>query len=408
MTDLTTTDRNPVIEFQMRVFRFRDETESPHMKQEQDIVCEIYLEESESTYDEKQCDCYTSEECDQLPGPASTLSTATQSTTQSATQSTAQSTTHSTTQSSTQAPITTSGTSMIPDSTQTLTLTGSIQTAYDFSDDLNDPESDLFKEYAVRVESEMGWIMSRSPIMKSVEVKVIGFKPVQVTRKRRQAIGNKKAVAEFAALAEVPENVEIEDVQTAVETEIQSASDEVFESLDTSSLSEISLIVATTQSSTSTNTSPTNTQTSTEASTTSTSTTASTTTNTTASTTAETTPVSSQVTIMTSEDTTYTTYTTEPTTTANTPVTASQISPVAWDGKLESVELVTISIEKVESSNYEYIMQYGKIIENQNYIKQEPFTMFCTGTKMNGFIVTPKECCTALRQESQSRDGKDS
>ena len=50
MPKLTTTDRNPVIEFQMRVFRFRDETEPTHTKQEQDIVCELYLEEKESTY----------------------------------------------------------------------------------------------------------------------------------------------------------------------------------------------------------------------------------------------------------------------------------------------------------------------------------------------------------------------
>ena len=63
MSSLTTTYLNPVIEFQMRVFRFRDPTESAHTKQEQDIVCEIYLEEAESTYGEKQCECYTPDEC---------------------------------------------------------------------------------------------------------------------------------------------------------------------------------------------------------------------------------------------------------------------------------------------------------------------------------------------------------
>ena len=63
MTSLTTTHLNPVIEFQMRVFRFRDPTEPAHKKQEQDIVCEIYLEESESTYEEKPCECYTPDEC---------------------------------------------------------------------------------------------------------------------------------------------------------------------------------------------------------------------------------------------------------------------------------------------------------------------------------------------------------
>ena len=72
MTNLTTTHLNPVIEFQMRVFRFRDPTEPVHTKQEQDIVCEIYLEESESTYEEKQCECYTPDECVPFTQPETT------------------------------------------------------------------------------------------------------------------------------------------------------------------------------------------------------------------------------------------------------------------------------------------------------------------------------------------------
>ena len=47
----------------MRVFRFRDPTEPAHKKQEQDIVCEIYLEESESTYEKQPCECYTPDQC---------------------------------------------------------------------------------------------------------------------------------------------------------------------------------------------------------------------------------------------------------------------------------------------------------------------------------------------------------
>ena len=56
----------------MRVFRFRDPTEPAHTKQEQDIVCEIYLEESESTYEEKQCECYTPDECVPFTQPETT------------------------------------------------------------------------------------------------------------------------------------------------------------------------------------------------------------------------------------------------------------------------------------------------------------------------------------------------
>ena len=120
MTNLKTTDQNPVIDFQMRVFRFRDDN-SDNTKQEQEIQCEIYLEKEESTYTDNQCECYSADECDQLEPPETSSSTTlivtstakptmpsielsvtistTQSTTQSITESTTQTTTRSTTQS---------------------------------------------------------------------------------------------------------------------------------------------------------------------------------------------------------------------------------------------------------------------------------------------------------------------
>jgi len=119
-----------------------------------------------------------------------------------------------------------------------LKLTGSVATNYEFKDDLNNPESALFKNYASKVESDMSGIFMRNDygaaMIKSVQVTVTGFKPVQSTRKRRQAMeGN--ALAEFEALAEIPKNVEFEDVETDVEKEIQSISWEWFEHLDASS-----------------------------------------------------------------------------------------------------------------------------------------------------------------------------
>ena len=154
---------------------------------------------------------------------------------------------HATRNRTNQSSITTTRTTTATDTTQTLKLTGSITTAYDFSDDLNNPESDLFKEYASTVESEIGSIMMRSSMMQSVQLEVTGFIPVQAARKRRQAVGNVKAMAEFEALAEVPETVAIEDVQSAVEIEVQSASNEGLQSLDASSFNTIGIVVATTQ-----------------------------------------------------------------------------------------------------------------------------------------------------------------
>ena len=82
-----------------------------------------------------------------------------------------------------------------------MTLTGSITTAYSFSDDLNDPESDLFKEYASTLESEMSSIMMRSSMMKSVDLQVTGFQEVSAARKRRQA-NETKAMDVFLAFVE--------------------------------------------------------------------------------------------------------------------------------------------------------------------------------------------------------------
>ena len=138
------------------------------------------------------------------------------------------------------------------ESTQYMKLTGSITTAYTFSDDLNDPESDMFKEYASTVESEMSSIMMRSSMVKSINMKVTGFQAVQAVsaaRKRRQ-VEETKAMAEFEAFAEVLEDASLEDVQDAVESQIKSASDEELQSLDADSFNTIGVVVATTTTST--------------------------------------------------------------------------------------------------------------------------------------------------------------
>ena len=127
-------------------------------------------------------------------------------------------------------------------STQLMQLSGSITTAYAFSDDLNDPESDTFIEYASTIESEMSSIMMQSSMMKSVDLQVTGFQPVSTSRKRRQAATDAKAKAEFEAIAQVPESASMDDVQAALEAEIQSASDDSFDSLDSDSFSTIGVV----------------------------------------------------------------------------------------------------------------------------------------------------------------------
>ena len=110
----------------MRVFRFRDPTEPAHTKQEQDIVCEIYLEESESTYEEKQCECYTPDECVSFTQPETTQIKI--SSTQSQTETSSITTTQTTTSTATTLPTTTTPstpalmTTTLPPTTQEQTL----------------------------------------------------------------------------------------------------------------------------------------------------------------------------------------------------------------------------------------------------------------------------------------------
>ena len=128
------------------------------------------------------------------------------------------------------------------ESTQRMKLSGSITTAYAFSEDLNNPESDTFIEYAATVESEMTSIMMQSSMMKSVDLQVTGFQPVSGSRKRRQATTDAKAMAEFEAVVQVPESASMNEVQDALEAEIQSASDDGFDSLDSDSFNTIGVV----------------------------------------------------------------------------------------------------------------------------------------------------------------------
>ena len=63
MSNFNTTYENPVTQFQMRVFRFRDETKTANSDQTQAIKCTLYLEETETIVSTKDCSCYTENEC---------------------------------------------------------------------------------------------------------------------------------------------------------------------------------------------------------------------------------------------------------------------------------------------------------------------------------------------------------
>ena len=210
--------------------------------------------------------------------------------------------------------------------TQYMKLTGSITTAYSFSDELNDPESDLFKEYASTLESEMSSIMMRSSMMKSLNLQVTGFQEVSAARKRRQA-SETKAIADFEAFAEVSEDAVMEDVQGAVENEIQSATDEGLESLDADSFNTIGVVVATTTTTTTSTTITTTTITTTTTAATTTTTVETPTTTvatptTTVSTTTKTTKATTTTTVATTTKTTKAATTTTTTTTIVTKTTS--------------------------------------------------------------------------------------
>ena len=105
-------------------------------------------------------------------------------------------------------------------------MSGSITTAYTYSDDLEDPTSEQFQRTAATVESEMTSIMMQSDSVDSVSTRVTSFEPAE-RRRRREAESSAEtsamAKANFEAVAEVSDDASGDDIGTALEDEIQDA-----------------------------------------------------------------------------------------------------------------------------------------------------------------------------------------
>ena len=67
MPNLETTYVNPVIEFEMRSFRFRDGGPI-NVKQQQNITCSLMLAETSTTMKTSNCECYNKDECGMYTG----------------------------------------------------------------------------------------------------------------------------------------------------------------------------------------------------------------------------------------------------------------------------------------------------------------------------------------------------
>ena len=70
---------------------------------------------------------------------------------------------------------------------KTVGISGSISTSYTYSDELDDPTSELFQRYAASVESEMTSIMMQSASVNSISTRVTSFEEAETGRRRRQA-----------------------------------------------------------------------------------------------------------------------------------------------------------------------------------------------------------------------------
>ena len=163
------------IGFQLRTFRFTNE-ESVTEAQEQSISCQLHLEPSEDIVEEQaaDCSCYTEDDC----------------------------------------------------SGKFVDVTGSVTTAYSFSDDLSDPNSPRFQRYAANIENEMNAIMLQSDSVDSITTMVTSFEPAEDERRRRETGTYVKAKANFEAVAEVSADISADDIGTALEDEVDKAIDD--------------------------------------------------------------------------------------------------------------------------------------------------------------------------------------
>ena len=62
ITTLSSTNKNPAVNFKMRSFRFKDNTELNEV-QEQKIKCVLMLDNTSISYEETECDCFNENDC---------------------------------------------------------------------------------------------------------------------------------------------------------------------------------------------------------------------------------------------------------------------------------------------------------------------------------------------------------
>ena len=163
------------IGFQMRTFRFTND-ESVTEAQEQSISCQLHLEPSETIVEEQaaDCSCHIEADC----------------------------------------------------SGKFVDVTGSVTTAYSYSDDLSDPNSQRFQMYAANIENEMNAIMLQSDSVDSITTTVTSFEPADDGRRRREAGEYVNAKANFEAVAEVAADSSADGVGTALENEVDKSIDD--------------------------------------------------------------------------------------------------------------------------------------------------------------------------------------
>ena len=161
--------------FQMRTFRFTND-ESVTEAQEQSISCQLHLEPSENIVEEQaaDCSCYVEDDC----------------------------------------------------SGKFVDITGSVTTAYSYSDDLSDPNSQRFQMYAANIENEMNAIMLQSDSVNAITTTVTSFEPADDGRRRREAGEYVNAKANFEAVAEVSPDSSADHVGAALEDEVDKSIDD--------------------------------------------------------------------------------------------------------------------------------------------------------------------------------------
>ena len=114
---------------------------------------------------------------------------------------------------------------------KSVNVTGYFVASIDWSDDLNNSTSVLYKSNKAIVKNEIESVLTLSAVVYSAVVEIIGFEQAEVGRKRRQ-VSNSNSSVNYQAVLAVDEEITINEIKKSIQEAVESADPSSFSSFE--------------------------------------------------------------------------------------------------------------------------------------------------------------------------------